>query len=255
MAYDEARQEFILFAGRTDAGVYLNDTVAFDGVNWIPKSPAMSPPPRRIHAMTYNEARSTVVVFGGWNGSANLNDTWEWDGTTWTQLLTATSPQVRHDHWLAYDRNREEVLLFGGWDGMFLGDFWALRDTGGGVWDWVQLMPATLPSARSEHTMCYDSVRDRTVLFGGEDASGRVNDTWEWDGSDWILRSPTQSPEEREEHIMVFDSVAGRMRRGGRLEPRPPPRHLDLFVECGREPVAVRHVLRWCAVRDRPVAR
>jgi hypothetical protein len=42
------------------------------------------------------------------------------------------------------------------------------------------------PSARFEHAMTYDSVRSRTIMFGGRlligGQVGSVNDTWEWDG-------------------------------------------------------------------------
>src|SRR6478609_11171120 len=45
------------------------------------------------------------------------------------------------------------------------------------------------PSARFGHAMAYDSVRSRTVLFGGTlfagDLGGDINDTWEWNGEFW----------------------------------------------------------------------
>ena len=45
------------------------------------------------------------------------------------------------------------------------------------------------PSARFGHAMTYDSVRSRTVLFGGSSLIGgqvgSANDTWEWDGEFW----------------------------------------------------------------------
>jgi len=41
------------------------------------------------------------------------------------------------------------------------------------------------PPGRSEAGMCYDSGRKRTVLFGGANDSGLLNDTWDWDGVLW----------------------------------------------------------------------
>jgi hypothetical protein len=50
--------------------------------------------------------------------------------------------------------------------------------------------------------MAYDSVRQKTVLFGGWN-----NETWEWDGTNWTQRTPTNSPSSRYDHTMVYDSV------------------------------------------------
>lgn len=56
--------------------------------------------------------------------------------------------------------------------------------------DWTERNKGKLsPSARSFHAMAYDSIRQRTVLFGGTDYSvGPLSDTWEWDGANWIQR-------------------------------------------------------------------
>jgi len=43
---------------------------------------------------------------------------------------------------------------------------------------WLQKSPANKPSARYGHAMTYDIYRDKTVLFGGYDSTGRRNDTW-----------------------------------------------------------------------------
>ncbi len=41
------------------------------------------------------------------------------------------------------------------------------------------------PLARWSHAVAYDQKRERTVLFGGNDASTELRDTWEWDGRYW----------------------------------------------------------------------
>jgi hypothetical protein len=49
-------------------------------------------------------------------------------------------------------------------------------------WDgknWSQIKTATSPSPRRSATMSYDSVRQRTVLFGGTNNNGLL-DTWEY---------------------------------------------------------------------------
>jgi hypothetical protein len=66
------------------------------------------------------------------------------------------------------------------------------------------------PSARKESTMCYDTERSRTVLFGGNrNPDGRnspLGDTWEWDGSFWTQVEDT-GPSARSQGCMVYDSA------------------------------------------------
>ncbi|MFH1230427.1 MAG: putative Ig domain-containing protein [Planctomycetota bacterium] len=71
--------------------------------------------------------------------------------------------------------------------------------------NWFKRLPATLPLARTDHAMAYDSVRQRTVLFGGCD-SVSLSDTWEWNGTNWILRA-SGTPPAQDGHAMVYDSV------------------------------------------------
>ena len=53
--------------------------------------------------------------------------------------------------------------------------------------------------------MAYDSLRGRTVLFGGE---GPLGDTWEWNGAAWA-QIAVSGPSARDESAMVFDSGRG----------------------------------------------
>ncbi len=41
---------------------------------------------------------------------------------------------------------------------------------------------AALAKGREQHSIAYDSVRERYVLFGGFGVDGVLGDTWEWDG-------------------------------------------------------------------------
>lgn len=76
---------------------------------------------------------------------------------------------------------------------------------------WLQRTPSFAPAARAQHAMAYDSVRERTVLFGGDlSGSGATNQTLEWDGDDWTLRVPAAWPAARVHTALAFDSVRGR---------------------------------------------
>ena len=48
------------------------------------------------------------------------------------------------------------------------------------------------------------------VLFGGIDAIGNKNDTWEWDGNEWIQVADT-GPSSRIGHSMEYDSDRAKM--------------------------------------------
>jgi hypothetical protein len=57
--------------------------------------------------------------------------------------------------------------------------------------------------------MAFDSLRGRTVMFGGQASGPLLGDTWEWDGTNWIQRS-SGGPPARALHAMAFDSQRNR---------------------------------------------
>jgi hypothetical protein len=59
---------------------------------------------------------------------------------------------------------------------------------------WQQRFPAVSPPARYGFGIAYDSLRSKTVLFGGSTITSYLNDTWEWDGVTWSEKKPTVSP-------------------------------------------------------------
>lgn len=77
---------------------------------------------------------------------------------------------------------------------------------------WTEINPATTPLTRKYTTMVWDSVRERVVLFGGQqDLDNYFDDTWEWDGQRWHELAPAHRPTPpREDHMMAFDRRRGR---------------------------------------------
>src|SRR5262245_5256309 len=74
---------------------------------------------------------------------------------------------------------------------------------------WTQ-MATPGPPARSNAGLVFDSLRGRSVLFGGFAAGGTyLADTWEWNGLGWASR-PGPGPAARQYHGMAFDSLRGR---------------------------------------------
>ena len=212
MAYDAVRSRVVLFGGRQGTANYSSETWEWDGTSWTQRSPSVSPPARAIWNMSWDTMRSRVVLFGGMGVTGALADTWEWDGMVWTQRSPTNSPSPRSAHGTAYDIARGRLVLFGGWG---LG---ALRDTW--EWDgvnWVERVPGTVPG-RWAGAMAYDSLRARTLLFGGYVSDmGDYNrhtvlgDTWAWDGTAWIALTPTTSPPARYRHAVAYDAARDRL--------------------------------------------
>jgi hypothetical protein len=189
IAYDRDRGRIVLFGGyRRVAGVTqrLGDTWEWDGDQW--KEVAVDgPTPRNSAAMTYDEHKRSVVLFGGPGPS---NETWEWDGHRWTPLRAGDVPG-RFNPVMIYDIEREAVVRFGGWTGKErVGDTWTLGHGG-----WLRLDVAG-PPARNHAAIAYDRQRRRAVLFGGHDGVNIFGDTWEWDGATWT-RVAFVPPEQR----------------------------------------------------------
>lgn len=90
---------------------------------------------------------STVVVFGGYDGTDSLSDTWTFEGTTWTEVTVATAPAARNGQAMA-TLGTTSAVLFGGYDGTAsLSDTWVFNGS-----SWTQ-SAATGPSARNNHAM------------------------------------------------------------------------------------------------------
>ena len=93
------------------------------------------PSPRLGFGMTYDEARSRIVIFGGYAQTQDLMDTWAWDGTSWSNISNE-GPPARGGLQIAYDSARDRIVLYGGSaPGITLQDTWE--------WDgqhWAQVM-------------------------------------------------------------------------------------------------------------------
>lgn len=126
--------------------------------------------------------------------------------SSWVERLPIASPPARQGPGIAYDGQRQETVLFGGvintlGGGAFTNDTW--------VWDgnsWIQRFPTTSPPARKFHSMAYDPIRQKILLFGGVGNGVGFNDTWFWDGTNWSQQFPTTNPPVRDGQSMVYDA-------------------------------------------------
>ena len=217
VAYDARRGVVVVSGGCGAGGSYascdelLDDTWVWDGESW--EARGSGPPARAFHALAWDAARETVVLFGGLGeaagacgeeDSALCSDTWEWDGEIWRRRDVAEHPPARQLHGMAWDGGRGRVLLFGGYArGEDLGDTWE--------WDgdaWLRRDPPRSPQPRRATAVVWDAARARVVLAGGFGV-GHYQDTWEWDGETWTALAPLVSASGRDEHAMAYEASRG----------------------------------------------
>ncbi len=189
VAWDPLRGRVLLFGGEgTNSFTPLDDTWEWEGTRWTRRTPPASPPPMRTPVMTWDAARSRMVLVGE---SQSTSQTWEWDGVTWLKRDPGQTLPARIRPGIAYDEVRRRVVIFGGYSQAQgnLDDTWEWNGT-----LWARREPAQHPPARTGASMVWDPDHRRVVLFAG---LGILNDTWEWDGTDWAQRTPQTSPPRR----------------------------------------------------------
>jgi hypothetical protein len=126
----------------------------------------------------------------------------------WTQKEDI-GPSARFGHAMTYDSVRSRTILFGG-SLLIGGQPGSVNDT----WEWNgefwTQMADIGPPARQDHALCFDSVRQTALVFGGLSGQNTpLGDTWSWNGEDWTQLDDS-GPSARSGHAMVFDSVRGR---------------------------------------------
>ena len=193
-----------------------------------------APAPRFGHTAVYDPPNQRMIVFGGNNGGQTLNDTWALSlpsgaGATWS-LLTAfgsAPPPPRENHAAVYDSVGARMIVFGGidndlfWDGSVNSNgCWTLAlPPGGGPTSWSALATSgPRPSHRERHSLIYDSVNERLIVFGGLDDTfpSPRGDVWTLGLTGtpaWSQAFPLGAfpPSPRVSHTAIHDPYYGRM--------------------------------------------
>jgi N-acetylneuraminic acid mutarotase len=127
----------------------------------------------------------------------------------WTEISpSGTAPSARGSSSMAYDQVGGRFIVFGGGDGDdSFNDTWGYEPASN---TWTELKPSgALPPARHSHTMTYDPVTHRLIVFGGSDEDGMpLNDTWAYDPvtNTWTELKPSGTvPSQRSWHSMAYD--------------------------------------------------
>ena len=204
MVYFEPIGSVVLFGGLL-AGDYDRRIWRWNGTDWqILPAGGDEAPEVYGHQLVFDSKEGRLILFGGEKSLVFMEDMWEWDGSSWSKIdITGEKPPLRKNHAMTYDPVNDRFIIFGGIDqaGDLLNDTWVFKDG-----QWTQIEPThSSPCYRQEPVMAYDSVRDRTVLFGGRTQKGLVNDTWMWSGSYWTQFQSEHSPPAATFSRMVFD--------------------------------------------------
>lgn len=207
IVYDAARNVVVL-SGGSNSGGPQRDSWLWDGTAWRAAFPLWQPV--AAHELCYDAARQRVVQTGGGQiGSSYLSSfVSEWNGSTWSGL-PGPEPTPRAYTAMCRGPGAGEIVLYGGLtpSGQ-LDDLWIRSGD-----RWRSASSVLTPSFRVGHEMAFDSLRSRSVMFGGADSSLRGL-VWEWDGTAWHRIAPAIHPEARgtlRYHAMVFDAVRQRV--------------------------------------------
>ncbi|HUP45738.1 MAG TPA: kelch repeat-containing protein [Thermoanaerobaculia bacterium] len=195
----------------------------------VPAAMAAAPSSRTGARAAYDPLDESVVMFGGVTSpdlatgrAYEPNETWEFDGTRWIRRFPAgEQPPGRSSHVMVYDSNRARMIVFGGRTGNELrNDTWVYR----GDWfnrEWVQIDTPNAPAARQFAAAAFDPLRDRMILFGGQEfveneegdlTSRELYDMWEFDGTTWTrvlesgpqIRKPLLTYDESRDQVILL---------------------------------------------------
>ena len=122
-------------------------------------------------------------------------------------------PSGRHSHTAIYDPARDRMIVLGGDDGHRRNDTWVVSFDPGPTWQ--RMLPAGTPPAPTfGHSAIYDPVRDRMVVFGG-DENDVPNGIWELSlagDPTWSLLTPAGAlPAGLEYQTAIYDPVRDRL--------------------------------------------
>ena len=143
------------------------------------------------------DAAHNVFIFHG--GDSQVG-TWSYDpvANIWQQLHpagTAPDPSLILPA-VAYRSRTQKIYLFGGLSGSgYFNDLY-VYDYPTNTWSLVSPAGGLKPSARYRHAFAYDSTNDIFLMYGGQNASGNLDDTWVFNPSTnaWTQVNAPQSP-------------------------------------------------------------
>ena len=77
----------VMFGGYDGYTTYSDDTVVWDGTQWLMTNFTTKPDKRKDAAVAYDPTTGNLVMFGGINGSGIFGDTWELKKKAMAQMI------------------------------------------------------------------------------------------------------------------------------------------------------------------------
>ncbi len=213
MAYDSDHQYTVLYGGKERYSMTM-ETFEWDGANWTGVTTSINPGLVWMHRMAEMPSLDGIVLYGGalgYGGYVFNEKMWLYQNKTWSELHPPVTPGHRQNFGMVYDTLRNRLVLFGGIADYEPSPYYypILSDE---TWEfdgnsWYQVFPEHHPPALALPSMAFDSCRNVTVLFSGEETETWHQDTWEYNGIDWIRIEPaTMTPSPRIGTEFAFDS-------------------------------------------------
>jgi hypothetical protein len=210
LTHDPVTDRYVLHGG-SNAGGISGETWLFDNStkNWTNARPSPTAGTRINPGMVYLPSIRRHLLFAGVGGD---NETWLYDAVnnTWSAHNLNPAPKHRTGIPLAYDPVRDAVLLFSGSGCTGLcNDTWAFYPR---LMKWQEIAPPASPPPRALHSMAYDPLVRKVVMFGGTTGSGQnaFGDTWLFDFANrtWQEIAPPVPPPARCCSSLVFDAAS-----------------------------------------------
>jgi len=126
----------------------------------------------------------------------------------WSQFTpTGGPPNIRYGVGYTFDPLARDLVTFAGFTNLGrFDDVWRFNDPAD---TWTNVSPATAPGERCLHAACYDALRHRMIMYGGQDNAGALDDLWalDLDTDTWTELTPAVKPSGRFFASMVYDAA------------------------------------------------
>lgn len=206
MAYDEARDEIVLFGGYRNNGTASSETWVFTGGAWEQRFPASAPEARWAASMAYYPKLGKVVLVGGSSSTSKYAGTWTWDGHEWNKLAVANEPTGRSAATMAYHPASDVLMLYGGTTitGSSLDDTYSFNGTAWTKLAGLTLTPQGAHGSQPYHSMFLDPGSGDLLMFAGTSGTAPVGYMYRWGATGWADIGLTTTDTSPPAHIEVY---------------------------------------------------
>ncbi len=147
-------------------------------------------------ASAFDQAHNLLIVHGG----DSFAGTWTYNPSTnaWAPVNPGGTPPDASLilAGMDYSTAAGKVYLFGGFNGTTYSNDIYYYDAAANTWTLINPAGGIKPPARYRHAFAYDSTNNIFLLYGGQNGSTILSDTWVFDPSAnaWTQLNPAQSP-------------------------------------------------------------